>query len=112
MPYLDPLDQLVDSTQSENDKEEMKKRLGKNTDMLNFHAKEKIELRAYLPLLEKRKQRVERNWKIHRALKDLAEKSTATRAVLKVMGFEHPYYNIDKVRTLHNLNISVWCMIY
>lgn len=99
MPSLDPLDQLVDSTQSENDKEEMKKKWGKNTDMHNFHAKEKIELRDYLSLLEKRKQRQERNWKIRRTMKQLAEKSTATRAVLKAMGFEDPYYNIDTVRT-------------
>lgn len=103
MPSLDPLDQLVDSTQSENVKEEMKKKWGKTTDMHNFHAKEKIELRDYLSLLEKRKQRQERSWKIRRTLKQLAEKSTATRAVLKVMGFEDPYYNIDKVRTLRNL---------
>jgi hypothetical protein len=99
IPSLDPLDQLVDSTQSENDKEEMKKKWGKNTDMYNFHAKEKIELRDYLSLLEKRKQRQERNWKIRRTMKQLAEKSTATRAVLKAMGFEDPYYNIDTVRT-------------
>jgi hypothetical protein len=98
MPSLDPLEQLVDSTQSENDKEEMKKKWGKTTDMHNFHAKETIELHDYLTLLRKRKQYQERSWKIHRTLKHLAEKSTATRVALNVMGYEAPYYNIDKVR--------------
>jgi ClpP class serine protease len=100
MPVLDPLDQLVASNKNDSSKEEMKSKWGKNTDMHHFLAKEKMELRDYMTLLEKRKKRRDRSWKIHSALTQLTEKSTATRAVLSALGYEAPYYNIDKVRAL------------
>ena len=96
MPQLDPLEQLVDSAKSEDAKEEMKKKWGEDTDVHSFKANSAIELPQYMSLLTKRKRIEQRQWKLHATLKDLAEKSSATRAVLKTLGLKSPYYNIDE----------------
>jgi len=95
-PQLDPLEYLIDSTKSEEAKEEMKKKFGKDTDYHGFKANSTIELPQYMSLLTKRKKKEERQWKVHAMLKILAEKSTATSAVLQAFGYASPYYNIDE----------------
>lgn len=95
-PQLDPLEHLIESTKSEEAKEEMKVKFGKDTDYHGFEANSSIELPQYLSLLVKRKRMEEREWKLHATLKNLAEKSSATSALLKAFGYQSPYYNIDE----------------
>ena len=74
----------------------MKKKLGKDTDYHGFEANSSIELPEYMSLLAKRRKMEERQWKLYATLKNLAEKSTASRAVLQAFGYASPYYNIDE----------------
>jgi hypothetical protein len=93
MPPMDPLQHLIDS--SKNGKEEQK--LGKDTDYHTFRASSTIELPQYLSLMAKRKKMEDRQWSFHATLKNLAEKSTATSAVLQALGLKRPFYNIAEV---------------
>ena len=111
MPPLDPLDQLVDSTKSDDAKENMTKKWGKNTDMHNFTATEAVSLAEYTSLLAKRKFLKDRSWRFYAVLKDLAEKSTATRACLKAFGYESPFFNIDEVRLCRNQETRLFVFI-
>lgn len=97
-PPLDPLQHLIDWGKSDEAEEEVHlNKLAKDTDFHSFKADSTIELPQYLSLLAKRKKVEERKWKLHAMLKDLAEKSTATSAVLQAFGFKNPFYNIDEV---------------
>lgn len=98
-PSIDPLQHLIDYAKNDNDDEqEIKLKLAQDIDFHSFKADSAIQLPQYLSLLSKRKRMEERQWKVYSALKDLAEKSTATSAVLQVLGLKSPFYNIDEVR--------------
>lgn len=95
-PQLDPLDQLIDSTKSDEAREEMKKKFGKDTDYHAFQANSAIELSDYLSLLSKKRRMEQRQYKVHNMLENLAEKSTATSALLQAIGYSSPNFNISE----------------
>ncbi len=105
-PPLNPLQHLLDSANNEKDEQ----KLGKHTDYRSFQANSAIDLPQYLSLMTKRKKISDRRWKLHYVLKSLAEKSSATSAVLQAMGFKSPYYNIDEVRSKQKCH-CLTCML-
>jgi hypothetical protein len=97
LPRLDPLDQLVLSNKSEKEKEEMKQKWGKETDMDHFTAEEAISITQYAKKVSKKKAQETKDWTIHKYLKEQAQKSPAIKTCMSAMGYQAPRFNIAEV---------------
>ena len=98
LPRLDPLDQLVASNQSDIDKQKMKEKWGKETDMDLFTAQHTIQVTEYAKKVAKEKNRDFKKWNLFQQIRSAAEKSTVANTVLGIFGFSQPNFNIDKVK--------------
>eukprot|EP00545_Synedropsis_sp_CCMP1620_P004767 CAMPEP_0119006820 /NCGR_PEP_ID=MMETSP1176-20130426/2561_1 /TAXON_ID=265551 /ORGANISM="Synedropsis recta cf, Strain CCMP1620" /LENGTH=800 /DNA_ID=CAMNT_0006958823 /DNA_START=120 /DNA_END=2522 /DNA_ORIENTATION=+ len=99
LPKLCPLDGLLDSNKdggSPESKAAMMAKWGNETDMARFEANERVSLTQYQSLLAKRKQDTASKWKTHGRLQTMAETNSALEALLGVVGYAAPHFNIKQ----------------
>jgi len=98
--YLTNIDPLADFITANKDEESFT-RLQKKWGTLkldNFQANDSLSYDEYLSLLRKRKEVRKILWQVHAVFKDAAEKNGVAKTTLSMLGYEAPYFNVDKVR--------------
>lgn len=96
LPKLCPLDGLLESNKDAESKAVMKAKWGNQTDITRFEANERVSFTQYQSLLAKRKKAEANKWNTHRRLQTMAEKSSAFEALLGVVGYPAPHFNIKQ----------------
>jgi ClpP class serine protease len=96
LPRLDPLDQLVASNKSEEDKQKMKSKWGKETDMDHFAAESTISVSDYATQQSKRKEQEDFKWNLYKNLKTYADSNKGFRYLLTTLGYGAPYFNVPE----------------
>jgi hypothetical protein len=100
LPRLCPLDALLESNKTKDSKAAMMNKLGNETDVSKFNPDHQISLMEYAQLLEKRKMRDARKWKLHRVLTTLSESSGTFKDAIGYFGLHAPFFNIQEVRDM------------
>lgn len=96
LPKLCPLDALLLSNTSKIAKSAMRLKLRNQTDVSKFDASRQISLGAYASLLERRKRRDERKWKLYRVLRKLSESNAAFKFTFGCFGLHAPFFNLKR----------------
>mmetsp|Transcript_22898 Transcript_22898/g.64877 ORF Transcript_22898/g.64877 Transcript_22898/m.64877 type:complete len:763 (+) Transcript_22898:113-2401(+) len=94
MPAFDPLEQLVASNKSNEMKDEMKKKWGKDTDLDQFEASKMVSITSYQKRQKKKKEATEKKWRMHERIASQSKKSSVLAKALPMAGYNAPHYNI------------------
>jgi hypothetical protein len=67
--------------------------------MDHFTAEEAISITQYAKKVSKKKAKEDKDWTIHKYLKEQSQKRPTVKAFMSVMGYQAPRFNIPEVCT-------------
>jgi ClpP class serine protease len=90
----DPLDSLMESTASKETRATIESQFSEQTNFDAFTASKMVSFKDYAQIVARRKRIEAKKWKSYKSIKYMAENSTAAKAVLRMVGYQAPYYNM------------------
>lgn len=94
----DPLEDLLDAVSSKDAENQrtITSKLADQTNFEDFKANKMISFKDYAQLVARRKRTEARKWNSYQQFKYMAENSSAAQALLSMLGYKAPYYNMKQ----------------
>jgi len=93
---INPLADLIAANKDEESLSRLQKKWGNSLKLDNFQATESLSYGEYLSSLRRMEKARKMKWRVHAMFQDAAGKNAVAKTMLSMLGYEAPYFNVDK----------------